>query len=44
MDNTPSDSTDPIDRLRDGDQGALADLFAKHRDQLRRMVELRIDS
>jgi RNA polymerase sigma-70 factor (ECF subfamily) len=42
-DKTPRDSTDPIDRLRGGDQGALAELFAKHRDQLRRMVELRID-
>jgi RNA polymerase sigma-70 factor, ECF subfamily len=44
MDSTPSDSTDPINRLRGGDQGALAELFARHRDQLRRMVELRLDS
>lgn len=30
-------------RLRAGDQTALAELFARHRDQLRRMVELRLD-
>jgi hypothetical protein len=28
----PRDSTDPIDRLRGGDQEALAELFAKHCD------------
>jgi len=44
MNKTPGDSTDPIDRLRGGDRGALAELFEKHRDQLRRMVELRIDA
>jgi RNA polymerase sigma-70 factor (ECF subfamily) len=44
LDNTPGDPTDPIDRLRGGDRGALAELFDKHRDRLRRMVELRIDA
>ena len=44
MDKTPGDSTDPIDRLRGGDRGSLAELFDKHRDRLRRMVELRIDA
>ena len=44
MDKTPGDSTDAIDRLRGGDRRALAELFDQHRDRLRRMVELRIDS
>jgi RNA polymerase sigma-70 factor, ECF subfamily len=44
LDETPGDPTDPIDRLRGGDRGALAELFNKHRDRLRRMVELRIDA
>jgi RNA polymerase sigma-70 factor (ECF subfamily) len=44
MDNSPGDATDPIDRLRGGDRGALAALFDQHRDRLRRMVELRIDA
>ena len=44
LDETPGDRTDPIDRLRGGDRGALAALFDKHRDRLRRMVELRIDA
>src|SRR6516165_4130012 len=44
MDKTPGDPTDPIDRLRGGNRGALAELFAEHRDRLRRMVELRIDA
>jgi RNA polymerase sigma-70 factor, ECF subfamily len=43
-DKTPGDSSDPIDRLRGGDRGALAELFDKHRDRLRRMVELRLDA
>ncbi len=41
---TPGDATDPIDRLRGGDRGALAALFDEHRDGLRRMIELRIDA
>ncbi len=44
LDETPSDPTDPIDRLRGGDRGALAALFDEHRGRLRRMVELRIDA
>jgi RNA polymerase sigma-70 factor (ECF subfamily) len=43
-DKTPGDTTDPIERLRRGDRGALAALFDQHRDRLRRMVELRIDA
>jgi RNA polymerase sigma-70 factor, ECF subfamily len=44
MDHAPGDATDPIDRLRVGERRALAELFDEHRDRLRRMVELRIDS
>src|SRR5271169_6209882 len=33
-----------IERLRAGDRRALADLFQRHRDRLRRMVELRMDA
>ena len=44
MDKPPDDANDPMDRLRGGDRTALAELFAKQRDRLRRMVELRIDA
>jgi RNA polymerase sigma-70 factor (ECF subfamily) len=40
----PPDSADPIDRLRGGDRGVLAELVDKHRDRLRRMVELCLDA
>jgi RNA polymerase sigma-70 factor, ECF subfamily len=33
-----------IDQVRAGDQGALAALFDRYRDRLRRMVELRMDA
>ena len=42
-DNTPGDPIDPIEVLRGGDSQALAPLFNKYRDRLRRMVELRLD-
>jgi RNA polymerase sigma-70 factor (ECF subfamily) len=32
-----------VERLRGGDQSALAELFDRHRDRLRRMVEVRLD-
>jgi RNA polymerase sigma-70 factor, ECF subfamily len=32
-----------LDRIRRGDQDALADLFSRHRDRLGRMVEFRLD-
>jgi RNA polymerase sigma-70 factor (ECF subfamily) len=35
--------TDLLDRLRDGDQPALAALYDRHRDKLRRMVQVRLD-
>jgi hypothetical protein len=41
---TSGDATDSIDQLRGGDHGALAELFEKHRDRLRRMVKLRLDA
>jgi RNA polymerase sigma-70 factor (ECF subfamily) len=34
---------DLLAKVRAGDQQALADLFARHRDKLRRMVQLRLD-
>jgi RNA polymerase sigma-70 factor (ECF subfamily) len=44
MDQTPNAVTQLIDRLRGGDRQALASLFDRYRDRLRRMVELRIDA
>ena len=44
MTNDPSDNLDLLGRLRGGDRQALTDLFQQHRDRLRRMVELRMDS
>jgi RNA polymerase sigma-70 factor (ECF subfamily) len=32
-----------LERARGGDLGAVNDIFARHRDRLRRMVELRLD-
>jgi RNA polymerase sigma-70 factor (ECF subfamily) len=43
MDKTPGDPSDPIEMLRGGDRQALAALFDRYRDRLRRMVELRLD-
>jgi RNA polymerase sigma-70 factor, ECF subfamily len=39
----PSETVHLLERLRAGDRRALADLFQRHRDRLRRMVELRMD-
>jgi RNA polymerase sigma-70 factor, ECF subfamily len=44
MEHAPGDATDPIEQLRRGDRQALAALFDRYRDRLRRMVELRIDA
>ena len=38
-----ADIADLLTRVRDGDQPALADLYARHRDKLRRMVQFRLD-
>ena len=40
---TGSSELELLDRLRAGDQAALADLFARYRDRLRRMVQVRLD-
>ena len=44
MANDPSDTGHLVERLRAGDRQALTDLFQRHRDRLRRMVELRMDT
>jgi RNA polymerase sigma-70 factor (ECF subfamily) len=44
MDNNSAESVDLIERARAGDQEALNALFARHRDRLRRMVEMRLDT
>ena len=44
MEHTPGETTELIERLRGGDRRALAALFDRYRDRLRRMVELRIDA
>ena len=44
MANDPSDTLHLVERLRGGDRQALTDLFQRHRDRLRRMVELRMDA
>jgi RNA polymerase sigma-70 factor (ECF subfamily) len=43
MENDPSDTLQLVERLRKGDRQALTDLFQRHRDRLRRMVEARMD-
>ena len=42
MDQT-DDIQDLLDRLRQGDQRALAELFSRHRERLGRMVDFRLD-
>ena len=44
MANDPSETSDLLERLRGGDRQALTDLFQRHRDRLRRMVESRMDA
>jgi RNA polymerase sigma-70 factor (ECF subfamily) len=44
MANDPSDTEQLVERLREGDRQALTDLFQRHRDRLRRTVELRMDA
>ena len=44
MNDPPSDTAYLLDRLRAGDRRALADLFQRHPDRLRKMVELRMDA
>jgi RNA polymerase sigma-70 factor (ECF subfamily) len=44
MANDLSDTEHLLERLRAGDRQALTDLFQRHRNRLRRMVELRMDA
>src|SRR5919204_1858858 len=44
MDNNSGESVDLIERARGGAREALNALFARHRDRLRRMVEMRLDA
>jgi RNA polymerase sigma-70 factor (ECF subfamily) len=43
MENNSAETVRLLERARAGDQNALAEIFARHRDRLRRMVELRLD-
>jgi RNA polymerase sigma-70 factor (ECF subfamily) len=43
MSDEASDTQDLLQRVRDGDQQAMAELFGRHRERLRRMVRLRLD-
>jgi RNA polymerase sigma-70 factor, ECF subfamily len=43
MDHNSAGTADLLERARAGDSQALNDIFARHRDRLRRMVELRLD-
>src|SRR5580704_14151979 len=44
MANDPTDTLHLVERLRAGDRQALTDLFQRHRNRLRCMVELRMDA
>jgi hypothetical protein len=44
MDNNSAESVGLIERARAGDREALNALLARHRDRLRRMVEIRVDT
>jgi RNA polymerase sigma-70 factor (ECF subfamily) len=43
MENNSSDTVGLLERARAGDQAALSEIFARHRDRLRCMVEMRLD-
>jgi RNA polymerase sigma-70 factor, ECF subfamily len=43
MDNNSADSMDLIERARAGDGDALNAIFTRHRERLRRMVDIRLD-
>src|SRR5262249_23013967 len=43
MDNNTTDTVRLIERARAGDRDALNELFSRHRERLRRMVEMRLD-
>jgi RNA polymerase sigma-70 factor (ECF subfamily) len=41
--NDPSDTSRLLERARTGDANAIDELFTRHRDRLRRMVQMRLD-
>ena len=43
MENNSTETVQLIERARAGDQDALNEIFTRHRDRLRRMVEVRLD-
>jgi RNA polymerase sigma-70 factor (ECF subfamily) len=43
MEHNSGDTADLLERCRTGDEAALTEVFARHRDRLRRMVEMRLD-
>jgi RNA polymerase sigma-70 factor (ECF subfamily) len=43
MEKNSCNTADLIERARAGDKAALSEIFARHRDRLRRMVEMRLD-
>jgi RNA polymerase sigma-70 factor (ECF subfamily) len=43
MESISSDTLDLLHRARAGDQQALNEIFSRHRDRLRRMVQMRLD-
>jgi RNA polymerase sigma-70 factor (ECF subfamily) len=43
MDNEPADILELLQRARAGDAEALNQIFSRHRDRLRRMVDMRLD-
>ena len=44
MESNSPDIVRLLERARAGDSDALTEIFARHRDRLRRMVELRLDT
>jgi RNA polymerase sigma-70 factor (ECF subfamily) len=43
MDHNSAGTVDLLERARTGDQAALNEIFARHRERLRRMVDIRLD-
>ncbi len=43
MENNSGETAELLGRARVGDKAALSELFTRHRDRLRRMVEMRLD-
>jgi RNA polymerase sigma-70 factor (ECF subfamily) len=43
MENNSNDTVDILERARAGDPSALTEIYSRHRDRLRRMVEMRLD-